>query len=172
MKKLMLIMVSVCGLAGFLAEFAWAETMYAKSGGVKVTVEQSPTSKVVATLDLGDEVNVVEKAGRQYQVKLPNGKVGWVFKFKLTDEKPASSGGGGSGLSALTGKSTITAKEARAGGSIRGLKETTEQYAKRKQISQADRQSVEKMEQLNIPSDELTRFKREGGIGEFEGGAQ
>ena len=148
-----------------------AETMYAKMDGVKVTAEASPTSKVVDTLNAGDEVQVVKKDGRQYQVKLPNGKSGWVFKFKLTDEKP-SARSGGSSLSALTGKTTIAARESRSGGSIRGLKETTENYAKRKNIDPAYRRSVDAMEAFRVSDSELAQFQQAGGIGDYSGGGQ
>ena len=101
----------------------WAATFYAKQDDVKVTAEKSPTSTVIATLALGDAVDVLTEEGRLVRVKAPNGKTGWVFKFRLTEEKPSS--GGGFGLSSLTGKRTIAARESRAGGSIRGLKEST-----------------------------------------------
>ena len=150
---------------------AFAETMYAKKSRVKVTAEKSPTSKVIATLDLGDQVEVLEKSGRQYQVKLSSGAKGWVFKFKLSEDKPSGKKGGSS-LSGLTGKNIVVAKEARAGGSIRGLKETTEHYAESKKINPAYRRSVDKMEQVVIPEQELARFQQEGGIGEYAGGGQ
>ena len=156
-------MLMLSGGTGF------AETMYAKKDGVKVTAEKSPTSKAVAKLNLGDQVEVLKKSGRQYQVKLSSGKTGWVFKFKLSEDKPSGKSGGSS-LSGLTGKNIVVAKEARAGGSIRGLKETTDRYADKKQISLAHRQSVDKMEELVISEDELARFQKEGGIGEYAGG--
>lgn len=148
-----------------------ATTMYAKKDRVKITAEKSPTSKTIATLSLGDAVQVIDTSGRRYQVKLPDGRTGWVFKFKLSAEKPAARSRGG-GLSGLTGKGTIVAREARAGGSIRGLKESTEQYAKRKQIGPEHRRAVENMERFSISPDELLQFQREGGIGEFAGGDQ
>ena len=148
----------------------FAETMYAKKDQVNVTADMSPTSTVVATLRLGDPVEVIEKSGRQYKVKLRTGKSGWVFKFKL-DDKPPDVKKGDSGLSGLGGDNVVVAKEARAGSSIRGLKETTEQYAEKKQISPTDRRSVERMEQRTVTSTELDQFKREGRIGEYAGGA-
>ena len=170
-KFMFLVLAGVMVMLIFPPEIAFAETMYAKKDGVKVTAEKSPTSKAVATLNLGDKVQVLKKSGRQYQVKLSSGKAGWVFKFKLSDKKPAGKSGGSS-LSGLTGKNIVVAKEARAGGSIRGLKETTEQYADKKQISPAHRKSVDKMEELVIPDDELARFQKDGGIGEYAGGEQ
>lgn len=171
MMNCMRIVIVSLVFVGLTTGTLFAETMYAKKDRVKVTAEQSPTSKVVATLGLGDEVEVVEKSGRQYQVKLRSGKTGWVFKFKLSDEKPTGKKGKSS-LSGLTGKNIVVAKEARAGGSIRGLKETTEQYAERKQIDPAYRRSVDKMEQFTVTEDELVQFQKEGGVGEYAGGGQ
>ena len=156
-------------LLGFSAGNLFAETLYAKKDRVKVTAEKSPTSPVVAMLSLGDQVEVIEKSGRLYKVNLISGKTGWVFKFKLSEKQPEAKQGGSS-LAGLTGESTVVAQEARAGGSIRGLKETTEQYADKKHISDADRRSVEKMEQRTVPDDEMDQFKKDGRIGEYGGG--
>lgn len=168
-KFLRIVIVSVL-FVGISAGTLFAETMFAKKDQVKVTAEKSPTSKVVATLRVGDQVDVIEKKGRQYKVELPSGKSGWVFKFKLSETKPEAKKGGSS-LSGLSGKNVVVAQEARAGGSIRGLKETTEQYADKKQISQADRRAVEEMEQRTVTDKELDQFKKEGRIGEYAGGA-
>lgn len=157
--------------AWMLPSSNWAATLYAKQDNVKVTTEKSPTSAVIATLSLGDAVTVLSEEGRLAKVKTAKGKTGWVFKFRLTEDKP-SSGGGGLGLSGLTGRKTIAARESRAGGSIRGLKESTEQYAKAKNIKQENRDAVDRMEAFSIPPDELMQFKKAGNLGEFSGGAQ
>jgi uncharacterized protein YgiM (DUF1202 family) len=148
----------------------WAATLYAKQDEVKVTEEKSPTSAVIATLALGDAVSVLTEEGRLAKVKVANGKTGWVFKFRLSEEKPSS--GGGLGLSGLTGRKTIAARESRAGGSIRGLKESTEQYAKDKHIKQEHRDAVDRMEAFSIAPDEFMQFKKAGNLVEFSGGAQ
>ena len=171
MKNIFLKFACMVLALAFLPSFAQAETMYAKKNGVKVTAEKSPTSKVVGTLSTGDQVEVVKKVGRQYHVKLPNGKSGWVFKFKLSDKKPAGKSGGSS-LSGLTGKTTIAARESRSGGSIRGLKETTEQYAKGKNIDPAHRRSVDAMEAFHVSDSELAQFQQAGCIGDYSGGGQ
>jgi len=157
--------------AWMLPSTNWAATLYAKQDGVKVNAEKSPTSAVIATLALGDAVTVLTEEGRLAKVKTSTGKTGWVFKFRLSEEKP-SSGGGGLGLSGLTGRKTIAARESRAGGSIRGLKESTEQYAKDKQIKQEHRDAVDRMEAFSLKPDEILEFKKAGHLGEFSGGAQ
>jgi len=154
-----------------LPGLSFAETMYAKKDGVKVTAEQSPTSAIVGRLNTGDEVQVVKKVGRKYQVTIPNGKTGWVFKFKLTSSEPSGKSGGSS-LSALTGKTTIAARESRAGGSIRGLKETTENYAKGKNIDPSHRRAVDAMEAFQVSDAELAKFQQAGKVGDYSGGGQ
>lgn len=160
-----------------LVVFGWggvvhAETLYAKKPGVKVTADKSPMSKVVATLSMGDAVKVLKKDGRAYRVELVNKKTGWVFKFKLSAKKPSGGGSSGSLFAGLSGGSSISAREARSGGSIRGLKRTSDEYVKTKKIDPAHMKSVETMEQRIIPPKKLTRFKQRGKLGEFSGGGQ
>ncbi len=155
--------------AWLLPSSNWAATLYAKQDNVKVTAEKSPTSAVITTLSVGDEVSVLAEEGRLAKVKVANGKTGWVFKFRLSTDKPSTRSG--SGLSGLTGRK-LAARESRAGGSIRGLKESTEQYAKSKQISQEHRDAVDRMEAFSLAPDGLMEFKKSGHLGEFSGGVQ
>ena len=158
------------GLMLLLApENLFAQTMYINKDGVKVTQEESPMSRVVETLRLGDQVRIVEKSARHYKIRTASGKTGWVFKFKLS-EKEVVGGGGGDALSALTGESRVAAREAGTAGSIRGLKETSERYAKTKQFDPASKDAVERMEDRTISRDDLLKFQREGSVGEFSGG--
>ncbi len=147
-----------------------AQTMYARKDKVKVTEQKSPMSRVVETLRLGDQVSVLEKSGRHLKVRVPSGKTGWVFKFKLSDQQIGGGGGGGDALSALTGESRVAAREAGTGGSIRGLKETSERYATTKQVDPASRDAVQRMEDRVISRDDLLKFQRKGSVGEFSGG--
>jgi len=160
----------LCGGILVLPSLSWAATLYAKQDGVKVTAEKSPTSAVVTTLALGDPVTVLSESGRLAKVKTSSGKTGWVFTFRLSSTQPSATSG--SGLSGLTGRRQIAARESRAGGSIRGLKESTEQYAKDKQIKQEHRDAVDRMEAFSVTTNEFTQFKKAGKLGEFSGGAQ
>ncbi len=153
-----------------LSSLSWADTSFAKQDGVKITAKKSPRSKVLTTLQLGDAVTVLSVEGRMAKVKTSKGETGWVFKFRLTPKKPAARGS--SGLFGLKGRKRIAARESRVGGSIRGLKESTEQYAKDKHIAQEHRDAVDRMEALLIPPDELIEFKQAGHLGEFSGGSQ
>ena len=154
----------------FLPSASWAETWYAKQDGVKVTAEKSSSSALVETLSLGDAVTVLSKTGRVVKVKTKKGRNGWVFKFRLSENEPSS--GGGPGLSSLIGRNTIAARESRAGGSIRGLKESTAQYAKDKKIGQEHRDAVDRMGAFTLTTDDLMEFKKSGHLGEFSGDVQ
>ena len=160
----------ICGGMLLLPSLAGAATLYAKQNGVKVTAEKSPTSAVVATLQLGETVTVLSKSGRLAKVKTTKGKTGWIFTFRLSSTKPR--GKRSSGLSGLTGRRKLAARESRAGGSIRGLKESTNQYAKDKQIKQEHRDAVDRMEAFAVTQNDLMQFKKAGNLGEFFGGAQ
>ena len=135
-----------------------------------MTAKPSPTSTMIATLSLGEAVTVLAEKGRLVKVKTAKKKVGWVFKFRLASKKPSARSG--SRLSGLTGRRTVAARESRAGGSIRGLKESTQEYAKRKQIKPEHQQAVDKMEAFVLSPEELTQFKKDGQLGEFAGGIQ
>ena len=165
-----LTIIVMCGGMFLFPSISWAATLYAKQDKVKVMAEKSPTSTVVTTLKLGESVTVLSKAGRVAKVKTTKGKTGWVFTFRLSSTKPK--GKSGSGLSGLTGRRKIAARESRTGGSIRGLKESTEQYAKDKKIKQEHRDAVDRMEGFSVTQNELMRFKKTGNVGEFSGGAQ
>ena len=166
--------IIVVGLLTFalclLPMASWAATLYAKQEKVKVTAKPSPTSALITTLKLGEAVTVLAEKGRSVKVKTAKEKVGWVFKFRLASKKPSARSG--SLLSGLTGRRTIAARESRAGGSIRGLKESTQEYAKQKQIKPEHQEAVDKMEAFVLSPEELTLFKRNGQLGEFAGGIQ
>ena len=163
------ITTATVGLVLLVPGLLSAQTMYVSKDEVKVTEEKSPMSRVVDTLRLGDQVRVLEKSDRHYKIRAQSGKTGWVFKFKLSDQK-VGGGGGGDMLSGLTGETRIAAREASTGGSIRGLKETSEHYAETKQIDPASRNAVQKMEDRAISREDLLKFQREGSVGEFSGG--
>ncbi|MCP9449144.1 MAG: SH3 domain-containing protein [Nitrospira sp.] len=154
-------------LATLSPTILFAQTMYISRDEVKLTEEKSPTSKVVETLRRGTQVRVIEKSDRHFKVQAPSGKTGWVFKFTLSDQK--AGGGGGNLLSAVTGDTRIAAREAGTGGSIRGLKETSERYATTKHVDQTAKDAVQRMEDRVIPREELLKFQREGSVGEFSG---
>ncbi|MCP9452722.1 MAG: SH3 domain-containing protein [Nitrospira sp.] len=164
-RHLLLMILTFGTVLALVPSFLFAQTMYVSREEVKLTEEKSPTSKVVETLRRGAQVRVIEKSDRHFKVQAPSGKTGWVFKFTLSDQKV--SGGSGDLLSAVTGDTRIAAREASSGGSIRGLKETSERYATTKHVDQAAKEAVQRMEDRVISREELLKFQREGSVGEF-----
>ncbi len=146
-----------------------AETLYVNSDNVPVTQSDTPTAKVVTTLNKGSAVTLIKKKDRYRYVKLANGTKGWIYQYKLTNTLPAS-GQSGVNLGLLSGNSSIHAKEARSGGSIRGMQPVSKEYAQNKRIDGAHIRALEWMERFQVSDNELIRFKREGKIGEFLGG--
>ena len=144
----------------------FAETMYVKSSDTKVMKEESAQSDVVQVLDEGAAVEVTQKSGKFYKVALAGGKEGWIFKFKLGSDAPAS-GGDGNALDALGGKQKIAARESGSGSSIRGLSPVSEKHAQSKGISPKNIQSVKQMESFKVSREDLDKFLREGKLGEF-----
>ncbi|MBF0295458.1 MAG: SH3 domain-containing protein [Magnetococcales bacterium] len=158
-------------LAGWLVSLPGhllAETLYAAKSGVEVNQDPSPTSKILATLERDAPVQVLGNKDRYVQVKLANGTKGWVYQFKLA-KNTAKPEGGAINLAALTGGGNIHAKEARSGGSIRGMQPVAVGYAKNRHIDENHIRSLEWMEWFQVSDKELMTFKKEGRIGEFLG---
>ncbi|MBI4383225.1 MAG: SH3 domain-containing protein [Nitrospinae bacterium] len=156
-------------LAGlFFAPGLRAETLYAKTDGTKVMDQESAQSQVVAVLNQGSAVEVTQKGGKFFKVKLSGGKEGWVFKFKLTEESPSGDSGGGDALDVLGGKQQIAARESGSGSSIRGLSPISEKNAQSKGISPVNIQAVKQMESFKATPQELDKFLKEGRLGEYQ----
>lgn len=149
------------------ASDGFAATLYVKKSGTKLQASDSAKSKVIARLSRGTAVRVIKKAKRFYQVSVPGGKKGWIFKFKLTSRAPANSSGGGDILGALGGRQKIAARESSSGSSIRGLSPISEKRAINKGISEEEIQSVKQMEAYSINPQEMEKFLKEGRLGEY-----
>ena len=149
------------------ASDSFAENLYVKKSGTKLQASDSAKSEVVAKLNQGTSASVIKKSKRFYQVSTPEGKKGWVFKFKLTSKAPTNSGGGGDVLGALGGRQKIAARESSSGSSIRGLSPISEKHGKNKGISEEEIQAVKQMEAYVIHPGEMEKFLKEGRLGEY-----
>ncbi len=150
---------------GFAAT-AFAETLYVKKSGTKLQAADSPKSDVLATLNAGTPVNVLQRGKRFFQVSAA-GKKGWIFKFKLTAKAPQASGGDGDLLGALGGRQKIAARESSSGSSIRGLSPMAEERAKNKGTPEANIRAVKQMENFKVSAEELDRFLEQGSLGAY-----
>lgn len=145
----------------------FAKTVYAKKNKTKITEAPSPKSKTITLINPDTPLLVMNKKGKFLYVKLPNGKKGWVFKFKVMNKKPAQEKGDGDLFALLAGERTIKADEASTGGSIRGLNKVSEKYAKGEGINPEHIQAVKNMENFKVSSKKLDIFMSEGRLGEY-----
>ena len=145
---------------------AYAETLYVKQDGTKLQAAGSPKSKILATLNQGTSVTVVEKTDKFYKVS-SGGKSGWIFKFKLTDKAPGGGAGDGDFLGALGGKQKMAANESSSATSIRGLSPMAEEHARKQGVPVESIQSVKQMETFKVTQEELGQFLSDGKLGEY-----
>ncbi len=166
---------SMLGLAVFalccalLPGNLWAETLYVKKSGVKMTRSASAKATTVKTLAKGTAVKVLEKSGRYYRVALSDNSSGWIYRFKLSKKKPKTRSQSGGVLAALGGRSNVSVHESGSGSSIRGLQPASQSYARKKRIGQSHIRALDRIKNFTVDANDLLRFKREGGTGEFSG---
>lgn len=144
-----------------------AQTVYIKKHKTKIMEAPSPKSKIIAVVSAGISLKIIDKKGKFFNVKLPGGKKGWVFKFKVTQKKPPKEKKGDDLFALLSDGRKISADEASTGGSIRGLNKISERYAKSKGIRPEHIQAVKNMENFKVTSKELELFMSEGRLGEY-----
>ena len=66
-----------------LPHLATAETWYVKKSSTKLQAEASARSNVLSWLKQGTPVKVKKKSRKFFQVST-GGKIGWIFRFKLS----------------------------------------------------------------------------------------
>lgn len=153
----------------FLSGPSFAETLYVKKDGTKITAEPSGLSKVVATANAGDRLEGLERKGRFYHVRLKGGKEGWVFAFRVVPASKRKSEKKDSGnlFAALGIDRSIEENEAASQASIRGLNKVSEDHAKSQGTSKEYIDAVKRMEQYLVTPRELDTFLKEGKLGEY-----
>lgn len=148
-----------------VAGTALCESLYVAAKSAQVRAGKTSLDPVVATLALGDIVEVLKREDRWLQVKTANGTTGWLFDNKVSASKPTS---GESALAALgrnmrgTGASAVTAS---AG--ARGLDQTSGVYANRSGITPQQRAAVDRMTAYKITDEEVQDFLKSGKLGEY-----
>jgi hypothetical protein len=147
----------------------FAETLYVKTDGTKITAEPSGSSKVVAVVNAGDKLEGMEQKGRFYRVRSQGGETGWVFAFRVV---PASKRGSqekdsGNLFAALGGDRSIHESEAASQASIRGLNKVSEDHARSQGTAQEYIDAVKRMERYQVTPREIDSFLKEGNLGEY-----
>jgi len=145
-----------------------AGVMYTKSADTKVNSEKKGSSAVVEVLGAGAEVKTLVEEGRWVNVRTKGGNTGWVFKFKLSLEKPEEAGDDlFGGLLDTLDDSGIEAREDSTAGNIRGLKPVSANNAEMHQIKQKHVKDFEKMTSRSVARRELIEFLKSGKLGEY-----
>jgi hypothetical protein len=159
---LLLVLVLICSPA-FGAEKRWVS-----SQGTQLKAEASVSSESVADLAVGAELVVVEASGRWMKVRSAEGKEGYVYAGKVSEEPPAAEVTGDGGLFGATmDKSQINTAKADSARSIRGLSPEITQYARQRGTGEAFRKELDKILSRKVSDNELKAFLREGKIGEY-----
>jgi len=161
MKRVVLIFGMFTALAAARPAAAGMMTVQVREGQLRQT--PSFLGKIVGRVSYGEQVMVEgEKAGWS-QVRLLNGKMGWIHDSALTEEKlvvQAGKGNVGTGASsdelALAGKGFNSDIEA--------------EFKKRNQ--DIDFTWIDRMEKIVVTPEETIVFFREGGVTPTQGGGQ
>ncbi len=125
------------------------DTVYAKVPNARVRKSEAATSELVAELDRGAPMKVLEISGTRVKVAF-DGKQGFISRLHVTDVKPKTGGGGV--LDDLA-RSDVSADERQTVASLRGLSPAAKTYAQNAQLTE---QSVKWAEQMEKDSEKIT----------------
>lgn len=140
-------------------------TRWVKTPNAIVRSSKSASSPGIAELKKGTALLVLSEEGKWQEVRLPDGKTGWVFRFKLTDKKPEDDWDLFESMDDFFEKPTV--EEASTSASIRGLSKISENHALRQKTKFEHIQSVKEMEKFPVSQQEINRFLEEGKLGEY-----
>lgn len=152
---------------------AQTKTLHVKMSNTPIFSEPSMESAKIATAQAGDQLSALEEAGKFYRVRTAKGETGYVPRMNVTDMKPAPSpatesetGDGDAELDdivgSLGGERVARLEEASSSHSIRGKMSIVKRTAV---ISRAETEkSVSEMERFTVGSDDVKKFRREGGL--------
>lgn len=149
-------------LLGFAWQVAGAETLYIQNGKAALLAEPAFNGARVAAVQKGDEVEVLEKRGGWYQVKLGE-QTGWMPKLMLSTRPPLKKVTVFSGEESgelLKQKARRRASNATTAGAARGLTEDARQRASRS--GEANYFALQKVEAIEINEQEAFAFIERG----------
>lgn len=151
------VLAALLALAVVVPASALAASVYVKSLKAKVLVAPKFDSALVAEVDRGRELGLVERAERWVKVGV-DGREGWISELLVSDEPPktgASVLGGGS--EDISGKARRRASAIATAGASRGL---TAEGVKEMQAAdpKADYAALAKVEAQKIDRDEAVNY--------------
>ncbi len=148
-----------------MTDAAFGETVYVAAKSAQLRSGKTSLDPVVASLKLGETLEVVTREDHWLQVQTSLGFKGWIYYNNVSASKPA---GGDSGLAAM-GRSFrgTDASNVTASAGARGLDKASEDYAKRSGITQQQRDAVDRMTTYKIPDEAIQEFLKSGRLGEY-----
>ena len=148
-----------------MTDAAFGETVYVAAKSAQLRSGKTSLDPVVASLKLGEALDVVKRDNRWLQVQTTKGVKGWIYSNNVSESKPA---GGDNELAALGRNFRRTeASAVTASAGARGLDKASESYANRSDITQQHRDAVDRMTAYKIPEEELHEFLKAGRLGEY-----
>lgn len=148
-----------------MTDAAFGETLYVAAKSAQLRSGKTSLDPVVASLKLGETVDVVTREDRWLQVQTTKGVKGWIYHNNVSASKPA---GGDNELAAL-GRSfrRTDASGVTASAGARGLDKASEGYANRSGITKQQRDAVDRMTAYKIPDEDIQEFLKSGKLGEY-----
>lgn len=148
-----------------LANLALAETVYVHAKSASLRTGKTSLSRVVASVQYGQALKLVEKGDGWYKVQTRNGAVGWIYHNKVGTSKPTERE---SRLAALGKDFRRTQSSSLTGtAGVRGLDEFSADYANRARIPAHYRAAVDRMTNYRLSDREVEAFLKSGRLGEY-----
>lgn len=161
MKRL----ITVFFLIALLPTYAHSYAVYVHSVNAAIYKKPTMKSKKIIKLKEGDKVNVIREKGAWFQVKTKRGK-GWVYKFMVNKAPVTKTEKLYSRLrsffykiESVSGKSRRRPSSYTATAAARGLREKRKHFAEK---YNADYESLEKIESIEISNEQALEFLRQG----------
>lgn len=152
---------------------AAGEQVWVSSKGVKLKAQRKSSSQTIAELKPGLKLNVIKYEKRWYNVTAPGGKTGWVYRGRVSKEKPeieeekSDDDGSIGSLFGDSSGSSIKADSASSSRSIRGLSPEAEEYARQSGSPKECRDALDSVLAQKTESRDVETFLRQGKIGEY-----
>lgn len=156
--------IAACLVSLPLAASALAERAYVTAKTAQIRSGKTSLDPVVASLQYGQELDVIAREDKWIQVQTSSGAKGWIYATKVSPNKP---GGSGNELAALGERYRRGDPSVTASAGARGLDKASEGYANRAGITKQHRDAVDRMTAYKIPDEEIQEFLKSGRLGEY-----
>lgn len=149
-----------------LVSLAQGQTVFVRAKTAKLWSEKTSLSNVVAAVQLGEALQVVQQEANWLEVRTAAGVTGWIVATMVDTTKPST---GPSPRAAALGQSIrqLQASPVTASTGARGLDQVAEAYAQQVGIASQHRQAVDRMTTYRVPEQDIEAFLRQGRLGEY-----